>query len=224
MEVSSSSVRIGHPLTYAVIRKLTEFYLRLKGGLRIVGAENLPTTGGIILAPNHVSYLDPPAISIGLKRRMASMAKAELWKNKFFGKIMDGVAAFPVHRGASDREAIRTGLKRLEDGHPLLLFPEGTRGDGVTLGKFNSGAALFARRSGAPVVPIAVHGTESIMPREGKGKRAKTTLVYGKPFLWSEESSDDKFNERLQREIIALAAANGWTIKPPESGSEAPSE
>ena len=168
MEVSSSSVRIGHPLTYAVIRKLTEFYLRLKGGLRIVGAENLPTTGGIILAPNHVSYLDPPAISIGLKRRMASMAKAELWKNKFFGKIMDGVAAFPVHRGASDREAIRTGLKRLEDGHPLLLVPD-------------TSALLPTRRAGASVTvpPFFTLDLLGQLAQPGRFGRAQATCYAG---------------------------------------------
>jgi 1-acyl-sn-glycerol-3-phosphate acyltransferase len=209
-------VSIGNPVIFSVARAVTRWYMQLKGGMRVIGRENVPPKGGVILAPNHVSYLDPPLVANGLSRMMASMAKAELWNNPYFAWIMTGVAAFPVSRGTSDREAIRTGLKRLEDGHPLLLFPEGTRGDGVTLGKFNSGVALFARRSGAPVVPIGIYGTQFIMPKEGKSRRAVSTVAFGKPIYYDQAGTDDDFNARLAREILAIAEAQGWPLRAPE--------
>jgi 1-acyl-sn-glycerol-3-phosphate acyltransferase len=115
---------------YAFVLRLVRngFFRLITGGLRSIGEENIPKTGGVIFAPNHISNLDPPAVACGTnKRQLAFMAKEELFKG-LFGKIIASVGAYPVKRGESDTESIRKTMALLDEGRAVLVFPEGTRG------------------------------------------------------------------------------------------------
>jgi len=150
---------------------------------RVVGKEEVPTTQGVILAANHVSYADPVFIGVALvERQLHFMAKEELFRFPVFGAIIRGLHAFPVRRGEMDRAAIRWCLHLLEKGEIVLLFPEGTRGDGVVLKEAESGVGLLAARSGCPVVPVYVHGTDHVLPRGKRIPRIHPVTVYfGRP-------------------------------------------
>src|SRR5436190_18063312 len=155
---------------YAFVLRLVRngFFRLVTGGLRSIGEENIPKTGAVIFAPNHVSNLDPPAIACGTnKRQLAFMAKEELFKGPF-GKLIASVGAFPVRRGEGDTEAIRKTIALLEEGRAVLVFPEGTRGDGKQLGPINRGVAMLAKRTNATVLPIGVVGTHVVAPKGGK--------------------------------------------------------
>ncbi|HVT10646.1 MAG TPA: lysophospholipid acyltransferase family protein [Fimbriimonadaceae bacterium] len=214
---------------YAFILRLVRngFFRLITGGIRSYGEENIPKTGGVIFAPNHVSNLDPPAVACGTnKRQLAFMAKEELFKG-LFGKIIASLGAFPVRRGDSDTEAIRKALALLEQGRAVLVFPEGTRGDGRTMGPINRGVAMLAKRSGAQVLPVGVIGTHVIAPKGGKGlKRRRVVLAYGKPFTYeqtstgqSEKENRELFAKELEKRIIALCAEHGLALKTAESDS-----
>lgn len=214
---------------YAFILRLVRnvFFRLVTGGIRSFGEENIPKTGGVIFAPNHASNLDPPAVACGTNRRqLAFMAKEELFKG-ILGKLIASLGAFRVRRGDSDTEAIRKTLSLLEEGRAVLVFPEGTRGDGKQMGPINRGVAMLAKRSGAQVLPVGIIGTHIILPKGGKGlKRHRVVLAYGEPFTYeqtatgqTEKENRDLFAKELEKRIVALCAAHGLQLKTSESDS-----
>lgn len=152
---------------------------------RVVGKEGLPTNGGVILAANHVSVVDPLFIGVAMvERQLHFLAKEELFRSALFGALIRDLQAFPVRRGQVDHAAIKRCLRLLEAGETLLIFPEGTRGDGQALRGGSDGIGLLAARSGCPVVPVYVHGTERVLPKGRRIPRIHPVTVYfGQP-LW----------------------------------------
>lgn len=208
-----------------VLRTVRNGFFRLiTGGIRSYGEENLPKTGPVIVAPNHVSNLDPPAVACGTnRRRFRFMAKEELFKG-LFGRIIASVGAFPVRRGEGDTESVRLALACLAEGDALLIFPEGARGDGVRMGPINRGVAMLAKRSGAPVVPTGVIGTHLVAPKgQKKMRRHRIEVVYGEPFTFAdvataptERENRKRFAQELERRIVALCQAHGYDLKTSE--------
>ena len=96
------------------------------------------------------------------------MAKAELWDNRLLGWFLSGVGCFPVHRDVADREALRRAQRILEHGQVLVLFPEGTRQSGAVVHDLFEGAAYIATRTGVPIVPVGIGGSEAAMPKGAK--------------------------------------------------------
>jgi 1-acyl-sn-glycerol-3-phosphate acyltransferase len=125
----------------------------------IEGAENIPGSDGVVLVANHVSYWDPVVVICAFKRKVYFMAKAELFKIPVVGYVVGISGAFPVRRDRTDRNAIRTALRLLEEGEVVGVFPEGTRSHSGEMLKPHLGAAMLALKSGAPVLPVAVSGT-----------------------------------------------------------------
>lgn len=213
-------------LWYRFVRWLvrTFFFGWRTGGLKRWNSERLPLNGGIILACNHVSNLDPPAVACACPRPLTFMAKIELFKG-LFGKILRSLGAFPVRRGEGDTESIRKSLDLLASGQVLLVFPEGTRGDGKRLGPFNRGVAMLAKRAGVPIVPVAIVGSHIVLPRGVKKKtRHRIDVAYGEPFTFesvatseSEKENRELFSQALRSKIEALAAERGLKF---ESGAE----
>jgi 1-acyl-sn-glycerol-3-phosphate acyltransferase len=167
---------------------------------KIIGLENFPAEGGVLLCANHISNLDPPLVGVTSPRPIHYMAKDELFKAPVLGKLLPSVNAFPVKRGLSDREALRKGLSVLKEGGVLGLFPEGTRSKTGELGKGLAGAGFFALRSQAQVVPCAIIGPYKPF------KRLK--VVYGKPIDMTElrknKASAEETTDFIMNEIQKL--------------------
>jgi 1-acyl-sn-glycerol-3-phosphate acyltransferase len=130
---------------------------------RAEGTQHLPETGPALIAVNHKADFDPVVVGMVFDRPFAYMAKRELFEVPVLGRLISALGAFPIDRGAGDRAALETALKLLADGHVLLMFPEGTRQPDDEIHDFLPGVALLALRSGAPVVPVAVHGTNHML-------------------------------------------------------------
>lgn len=198
------------------------FYFKLSGGFRVVGKENVPRTGPLIVSPNHVSHLDPPAAACALPRKLSFMAKAELFEHRLFGALIRSYGAFPVKRGEGDMEAIRTAIRLLAEGHAVLIFPEGTRGEGTQLLPFNKGVGMIAKRSGAPVLPVGIAGTHLKWPKgTKKPKWGRVTVTFGKPLRYEEFSGESEaevreaFAAELERRIRELCRAGGYELQDP---------
>ena len=125
-----------------------------------MGMENIPKSGAAIIVANHISYLDPPAISAFLPRYAHFMAKAGLFKIPVLGLILKTSGVFPVKRGAPDRMAIRRAIDYLSNGEVVALFPEGRRVGPGEVAEGELGAALLAYKSKATVIPAAIIGTQ----------------------------------------------------------------
>ncbi|MFD2704421.1 lysophospholipid acyltransferase family protein [Salibacterium lacus] len=158
---------------YRIGRALFRTFFSLFMRVRVIGRENIPETGPVLLCSNHISNLDPTLLGSFMSRPMTFMAKEELFEKKPVNAVLTRVGAFPVKRGSSDRRALKKGLGLLDEGHVLCLFPEGTRS---TTGEIRSGLAgsgFFALRSKASVVPVVIVGSYKLFGR--------VTIIYGPP-------------------------------------------
>lgn len=141
--------------------------------IKVIGKENFPKQGGVLLCTNHIDNLDPPVVGITCPRPVHFMAKEELFDAPILKTVLPKVNAFPIKRGMSDRQALRKALSILKAGKVVGLFPEGTRSKDGVLQKGLAGAGFFALRGEAVVMPCAI-----IAPYKPL-KRLK--VVYGKP-------------------------------------------
>jgi 1-acyl-sn-glycerol-3-phosphate acyltransferase len=161
-----------------VLKNLILAYFRL----RRLGREHIPD-GGVVLAANHRSFLDPFAIGYCLPRPVYFVAKQELFRNPILGWFLNCMGAFPIRRGESDEESMETALKLLDRGDAVVIFPEGTRIRAGSLAKPKRGVGRLALQSGAPVVPIAITGSERA--RDGwKIKPVKVHVRCGPPLTF----------------------------------------
>jgi 1-acyl-sn-glycerol-3-phosphate acyltransferase len=150
-----------NPLVYWPVRWLVKPAILVYFRLRRLGTEHVPD-GGVILASNHRSFLDPFAIGCCIGRPIYFVAKRELFKNPMLGWLLNCLGAFPIRRGQSDDESMDTALALLERGQAVVIFPEGTRIRTGSLARPKRGVGRLALQSGKPVVPIAVEGSENV--------------------------------------------------------------
>jgi 1-acyl-sn-glycerol-3-phosphate acyltransferase len=185
-------------------------YFRLQFGLRVEGREHEPAAGPVLVVANHVSTLDPPIVGVALRRQARYMAKQELMDTPVLGWFLRSVGVFPVRRGEADRRSIRVALDALERGGLLVMFPEGTRSPDGRLQAPEPGAALLALRTGAPVLPVAVAGTQHAMPKGAKWPRRTRVVVRMGPTLQPPRREGKIDREELeawgQRFIASLTA------------------
>lgn len=187
---------------YQIARAVARFIFIILG-LKVEGLENIPSEGPLIIAPNHVSNWDPIMVALAINRPVHFMAKAELFNNRFLGKLLTKLNAFPVKRGSGDRQAIRRALLILQQGHILGIFPEGVRNKEDQNITAQSGTAMIALRSRVDVVPVACIGTGRKIP---VGWFKPLVVRIGKP-ICLDDYRDKKVNsanlEELNTEIEA---------------------
>jgi 1-acyl-sn-glycerol-3-phosphate acyltransferase len=145
--------------------------------LRVYGAERIPPVGGIVLRVNHFSWIDPPAFGAASPRTVYYMAKIEAHRVRGLGQLIRAFGTFSVRRGESDREAVRLMREVVRDGNALGLFVEGTRQRSGVPGRVQPGAAMVALQEDVPIVPGAIHGTESWSLR----RPAPVSIAWGEP-------------------------------------------
>jgi 1-acyl-sn-glycerol-3-phosphate acyltransferase len=144
---------------------------------QVTGREHVPETGPVILAPVHRSFADFAFAAFCTHRKLFFMTKDEMWKNKWLGKLLLSVGAFPVHRESADREALQRAEEVLRKGSVLVLFPEGTRREGPVIENLMEGAAFLSTRTGAPIVPIGIGGSDLAMPKGSSIPKPRTIQV-----------------------------------------------
>ena len=184
---------------------------------RVYGAENVPATGGVILAANHASFLDPPLVGSGLKRDISYLARESLFRFPLVGAILRSWNSVPVDRDGGGAKGLKIILGRLLDGAGIILFPEGTRTLDGKLQPARAGIGLVVAKSDAPVVPVRVFGTFEAYGRNVKFPRPKRIAVkYGVPMRFeklraeAKDCSKDRLKQIYQEiadEIMAAIAA-----------------
>jgi 1-acyl-sn-glycerol-3-phosphate acyltransferase len=172
-----------------VITRIVSFFLF---PVKCYGLKNVPSKGNCILAVNHVSNLDPEVIGIIICRKVNFLAKDSLFKNKFLGAFLRQLNVFPIKRETHDIGALRECLKRLKNGMPLVMFPEGARAGSQSAfrreGSAYAGIGFLAAKSQAPVIPIKISGSEKVLPPGSKWpQRNRVTVVLGTPLKFSSQ-------------------------------------
>ena len=161
-----------------LIRTLLWRWLRLQSR----GAENIPATGPVIVAPVHRSNLDAPLFSGCTRRRLRALGKESLFVHPVVAWVCAALGSIPLRRGEADREAMRSARAMLDSGEMVLVFPEGTRQQGNQVTGVFDGTAYLASKTGAPIVPVGIAGTEDALPAGAKfPKRVRTAIVVGEP-------------------------------------------
>jgi 1-acyl-sn-glycerol-3-phosphate acyltransferase len=151
------------------------------GRYQVVGAERMPRSGPLIVVANHLNNADPPLLGASLPRRIRFMAKQELFDSPL-GPLVRWFGAFPVRRFEADLAALRRAQGILKEGGVLGMFPEGHRSRSGGMGPPHPGTALIALRSGAPLLPVAITGTEAIRTPLVLLRRPRIRVVVGEPF------------------------------------------
>ena len=170
-------------------RLIVRMLLILLTRWRVRGRENVPSQGPVLVVANHLNLADPPLLWVSLGRRVVFMAKEELFHSRFVGYFIGGFGAFPVHRGQLDRKALRQAGQVLEQGLALVMFPEGMRSRSRQLRPAFPGSVLIALRSGVPILPVGITGTERIKGVAWLLRRPQITVNIGHPFHLSQASS-----------------------------------
>ncbi|HJX61712.1 MAG TPA: lysophospholipid acyltransferase family protein [Dehalococcoidia bacterium] len=175
----------------------------------VLGLENVPRHGPAILASNHLNLADPPLLATLVPRRLIFMAKLELWSTPLIGWLYGLGGCIPVRRFEGDVGALRRAEKVLRQGHVLVMYPEGTRSRHPGLGKGHPGTAVIALRSGVPIVPIGVSGTETVSLPGVFLRRTRVRIAFGQPFTFARGQRlttelAEESTERIMKEIAAL--------------------
>ncbi|MEA2406245.1 MAG: 1-acyl-sn-glycerol-3-phosphate acyltransferase, partial [Thermoleophilaceae bacterium] len=179
---------------YEFVRLLLTPYLLLIYRARCIDSDNVPTDGPVIIAPNHFSFLDHFFVAVYLRRKVHFMAKSQLFKRPMQFIYTHG-GVFPVRRGFRDEEAFKTAHTILSRGDIVLMYPEGGRSRTGELGSPKRGLGRLALESGAPVVPVAIVGTQGVR-NWTRLRFPKVTVLYGEPVRF--EKVDDPTAEQQQ--------------------------
>ena len=176
----------------------------LTARLRVYGKENVPKTGGAVLALNHCHWLDPAAFGVACPRSIHYMAKIEAHRVPGLGSLIRAFGTFSVRRGETDRDAVRYMRKVVHDGHVLGIFAEGTRQRSGVPGPVQPGAAMAALQEGMPVIPAAIYGTHTWKP----GNFAPVSVAWGPPLRFDDLPRNGKgyreASEAIQAELFRL--------------------
>jgi len=180
------------------LRILLRFFMKIN----LIGVENLPAEGPVILASNHQTNYDVFPMQMEIQRPLFFMAKSELYKNLIVAAGLRQVGAFPVHRGQKDQWAIHHAEKVIAHGQVLAMFPEGTRSKGQGLRAGKTGVARLALKMDCPILPVAVSGTEKMF--RDFPRRSPITIVIGEPIIPQPNESTLGLTDRMMFTIADL--------------------
>ena len=191
----SGPVRAG-PLYWVerAILRVIIFFVLFGGRLHQLGRDNVPRKGGLLVISNHIATGDPPLEGAMFPRPVHFMAKAEWFTgNRLIGYLARQFLCFPVNRHTADRAALRYTLALLERGQAVLVYPEGTRSVDHQMHRAEAGIGFLARKSGVPILPLAIWGTEKVMPKGSHMPRPEHAhITYGEPFHLPESMVDNR--------------------------------
>lgn len=190
---------------YSVLRLCVVGIAKVWFRAEVTGRQNLPPSGPYIVSPAHRSNLDTFLLPIITRRNLRAMGKDSLWKaGRFWGWLLTSIGGFPVARGTADRASLRAAEVVIERGEALIMFPEGTRRTGPHIWQLFDGPAFVAARTGTPIVPIGIGGSERAMGKGVKVPRPrKITFVIGEPILPPAREEGARVPRRVVKDLSA---------------------
>lgn len=185
------AAREGVGWTYTLARLVLTIPTILVYRVRAIGVENVPKQGPLILAPNHFSQMDHFFAGVYLRRQIRFMAKSQLFGPPILTYVYKHGGVFPVRRGHHDEEAIETARILLDQGEMLLVYVEGGRSRSGELGQPKPGIGRIALETGAPIVPVCIHGSERV--RSWRRLRfPRVTVQFGEPLTFAVEGAPSR--------------------------------
>jgi 1-acyl-sn-glycerol-3-phosphate acyltransferase len=191
---------------YSIVRAIAWIILKIFWRMEIIGSENLPESGGCIIAANHVSYLDPAVLVASFNRKIYFITKKEVFKNTFISFLLNKLNAFSVDRENVDMLAFKKALNILREEKVLGIFPEGTRSSNGELQELKLGVIKIAMKMGVPILPVGIIGTHKIYPRGVIFPilfKHKIIVTYGAPRHFNKLKSKDKIYQKEELNLLS---------------------
>jgi 1-acyl-sn-glycerol-3-phosphate acyltransferase len=207
--VALPRLTLGRRIFRQMMRGLFKLMILTLTRATVTGVENFPKHGPAVVVINHLGDADAVLLGASIPYMIEAMGKIELREHWFVGPILRAYGIIWVHRGRPDRKAIRAALDGLAEGRLVTIAPEGRQSVIGGLEEGNEGAAFLALKSGTPIVPIAMTGTENenIFRHIKRFKRAKVTLSVGKPFYLTEQANRQAMLQNGTRQIMESLAS-----------------
>lgn len=206
-------------MLYAFLKAIGTLLLRLFLRLESHGREHVPGSGPALLVSNHSSFLDPVLVGVSTPRRLHFMAKAELFDVPVLNLVLRRLPVMPVRRDGADPSALRLALRVLEEGHAILVFPEGTRVNEGELLEGKAGVGMLAILSGAPVVPVYIEGAGRALPRGRFLPRpVKVRVRFGSPLRFIGQGNGRRKLRSTEASREIMAAISGLKAARPSDG------
>ena len=195
---------------YNFMLKLFSIFSKTFFKFEVIGTENIPSEGNLIIAANHKSNLDPifVASAVNKKRKMTAIAKEELFKNKILAKILNKVEIIPINRQNPGLGTIKRILKYIKNDYALVMFPEGTRSKTDDFNNAKAGISLFATKAKAEIVPCTIYSSYKLF------KPAK--IYFGKPISLEEyykQKLTSEDHERISGEVMDIIKQNYYKLE-----------
>ncbi len=191
-----------YAIAHAVVGFLARFFFRLQ----VFGHDWIPKQGGVLIASNHVSYLDIPLLGCAMKRRAHFIGKVELLRNPvmaFFFRYLNGI---PIKRGGMNRKVLQEIADRLKKGEVVVIYPEGGINKSGNLKRLKPGIGMLVAMSGVPVVPALIKGTEKALPDGARWiQRHPVTILFGQPMDFRPRLNQENgkpMYEQISREVM----------------------
>jgi len=190
---------------YSIARAIAWVILKIFWQMKVEGFENIPKECAVIIASNHVSYLDPAVLAASLNRKIYFITKKEVFKNGFVSFILKNLNAISVDRGNADILAFKKAINILREEKVLGIFPEGTRSSNGELQELKLGTIKIAMKTGVPILPVGIIGTHKIYPRGIKFPilfKHKIIVKYGAPQYLNKLKSKDKIYQKEELNLL----------------------
>ncbi len=192
-------------MLYFLLRPLAIFLFKIYFRYEIKGLENIPRHGALILASNHLSYLDPVFLGVCVQRKLNFIAKSDLFKNKFFSWLIKTLGAFPIRRSSGDVKALKEAINRLKAGKVLVIFPQGTRTKDQKFPPLK-GVGFLVKKSQAPVICCRLFNTDKALPPKKKIiYPVKLKAVFSQPLRFSSKMSSEEISSEILKKVYSLS-------------------
>ena len=195
-------------MLYAIAHAVIGFFARFFFRLQVVGRDRIPKQGGVLIASNHVSYLDIPLLGCAMHRPAHFIGKVELLRNPIMMFLFRYLNGIPIKRGGVNREAMDEIARRLRNGEVVVIYPEGGINTTGTLKVLKPGIGMLVAMTGVPVVPVLIKGTEKALPDGARWiRRHPVTILFGqpmdfKPRLGQEEENGKSLYQQISQEVM----------------------
>ena len=188
-----------------IVRMVVRFFSRLLWKMELLGVENVPAAGGLIIAANHQTYFDPFWISVPVKRPTRYLAWSAAFKWPFVGRCLTWFGAWPLQLERSDPSAIRRSLQWLRDGGAVVIFPEGGRSTSTgEMERFKAGAVRLALEANVPILPVTIRGGNHVWPRGWRFPHTGKVVITYHPLYRAAQSPDEEARVCAKRESQRL--------------------
>lgn len=192
-------------MLYAIAHKVIGFFARFFFHLKVLGHDRIPKQGGVLIASNHVSYLDIPLLGCAMKRKAHFIGKVELLRNPMMVFLFRYLNGIPIKRGGMNRKAFQEIADRLKRGEVVVIYPEGGINKSGDLKRLKPGIGMLVAMTGVPVVPALIKGTEKALPDGAKWiRRHPVTILFGHPMDFQprlDEENGKSLYQQISREV-----------------------